>query len=564
MSRPPPTGALSWIAAAGYERDDAGCWARPDAPAFAYSDGAQVEARIEQAIASCTDRSVLSEALRRHIVDWPSRYHLSPVRANLLRPLVADIEGRDVLEIGAGCGAISRFLGEAGARSVVALEGSRQRARSTALRCADLPNVASVAESLQALRPEVSFDVVTLIGVLEYARIHFRTGAEGDPVAHMLAAARARLRPGGVLIVAIENQLGLKYYAGYDEDHVATPFFGIEDGYAADGVVTFGRRELAQRIADAGLPAQHWYFPFPDYKLPCMVATAGALDHPEGCDLVPLLQASVPADPQAPDVPLYSLAQAWAPVFRNGLAGDLANSFLIVASDEAAGTGEGDLLAVAYAAERRPCFAKQTVLRRGTDGPVVEVAPLAPQASGDVHGDVRQVLEAGRYVAGELWSARLVALTAREGWTLDDIVGWLDVWVDALGAPAPVVGSWLPEAYWDAVPRNLVVSSGAATFIDLEWRRADAPRFEALFYRGVLLSLLGLSSVAQPADPAHLEMRVLLAEILKRFGVPADSDSMGALHALEMAFQQDVNGCAWIDFDNVMRYRLPLVRARHG
>ncbi len=558
------SGALNWIAAAGYARDDAGCWVRPDAPAFGYSDGAEVEARIERSIAACTDRSVLSESLRRHIVDWPSRYHLSPVRANLLRPLVAQLAGRDVLEIGAGCGAISRFLGESGAHSVVALEGSRQRARCAALRCADLPNVAAVAESLQSLQSDASFDVVTLIGVLEYARIYFRTGVDGDPVAHMLAAARARLRPGGMLIVAIENQLGLKYYAGYDEDHVAARFFGIEDAYAADGVVTFGRQELAQHIENAGLPAQHWYFPFPDYKLPCMVATAGALDEPAQCDLVPLLQASVPADPQAPQVPLYSLAQAWAPVFRNGLAGHLANSFLVVASDKAANVRTDDLLAVAYATERRPRFAKQTVLRRGACGPVVEVAAIAPQTTRDGHSDVRQVLEAGHYVAGELWQSRLVALSAREGWTLDELVAWLSVWVGALGPPAPTAGSRLPDTHWDAIPKNLVVSSGEAVFIDLEWRRADAPRFEELLYRGALLSLLGLASVAQPADPAQLEMRVLLPQILERFGVPADSASMGALHALEMAFQQDVNGCAWIDFDTVMRYRLPLVRARHG
>ena len=43
------------------------------------------------------------------------------------------------------------------------------------------------------------------------------------------------------------------------------PMYGIEDHYDADGIVTFGRDELAARLATAGLTCQQWWYPFPDY-----------------------------------------------------------------------------------------------------------------------------------------------------------------------------------------------------------------------------------------------------------------------------------------------------------
>ena len=56
-----------------------------------------------------------------------------------------------------------------------------------------------------------------LIGVLEYAGV-FSDGYE--PALKMLKKARSMLNPNGRLFIAIENQLGLKYFAGVPEDHI--------------------------------------------------------------------------------------------------------------------------------------------------------------------------------------------------------------------------------------------------------------------------------------------------------------------------------------------------------
>ena len=263
----------------GYIFDGRHIWIRSDYGGICYSDGDQVEQRIAGIINNACDLSVLSAELASHCKDWPSLYHLSRRRANLLRPLENQLQNASVLEVGAGCGAISRYMGEVGAQ-VLALEGSPYRASIAASRCRDLPNVTVVADAFHLFEPVQRFDVVTLIGVLEYARKFFPSSG-GDPVNAMLARARNFLKPGGKLIIAIENQLGLKYFAGFPEDHTGKPMFGIEEHYSADGVVTFGRRELGERAAKAGLAAQQWWYPFPDYKLPTLlISEAGAV--PEG------------------------------------------------------------------------------------------------------------------------------------------------------------------------------------------------------------------------------------------------------------------------------------------
>ncbi|HEY9095299.1 MAG TPA: rRNA adenine N-6-methyltransferase family protein, partial [Hydrogenophaga sp.] len=114
-------------------------WRRPGHTDFSYSDGDEVENRIASIIQNAKDLSVLSTELQAQISDWPSNYHLSSQRANLLRPL-KDVLSGSILEIGSGCGAITRFLGET-ARSVVALEGSHRRAEITRARTRDLANV---------------------------------------------------------------------------------------------------------------------------------------------------------------------------------------------------------------------------------------------------------------------------------------------------------------------------------------------------------------------------------------------------------------------------------------
>src|ERR1035441_1782888 len=93
--------------------EKSGLYRREDYVPIPYSDGFEVEQRLYDVVRSAGDRSSLSVELSAAICDWPSEYHLSRSRHCLLRPLAIQ-PGDNVLELGCGCGAITRYLGEIG------------------------------------------------------------------------------------------------------------------------------------------------------------------------------------------------------------------------------------------------------------------------------------------------------------------------------------------------------------------------------------------------------------------------------------------------------------------
>lgn len=306
---------------------------RPEAEAFGYSEGQEAEKRLLDIVESLSDRSTFSVEFLPHIVDWSTRYHFTRARHCLLRPLDI-LPGERVLELGCGTGAITRYLGETGA-DITAVEGSLARARVAAARCHDLPNVRVIADDLQAAEVEGKYDWVTLIGVLEYAGAY--SDAE-DPYQSYLAAAMRHLKPGGRVVIAIENQLGLKYFNGCGEDHLAKPFLGIQDLYAQKGGVrTFGRKALSAILDRAGLTSQQWLYPYPDYKVPNIVISDEALHHPT-FNASDLLLRNDSEDYNGQALRVFDEALVNQVLGQNGLLGDLANSFLVVAAP-AAGKG---------------------------------------------------------------------------------------------------------------------------------------------------------------------------------------------------------------------------------
>jgi SAM-dependent methyltransferase len=532
--------------------------------AFGYTDGADLERALVEFLEGTEDRSVLSSVLLAQVGDWPRRYHFSPRRANLLRPLESFLRGKRVLEIGAGCGAVTRYLGECGC-DVLAIEGSVARARVAAARCADLERVSVVAETLQALAPTPRFDVVTLIGVLEYARIFFPAQGGQDPVDAMLSCAARFLAPGGVLLVAIENQLGLKYFAGYHEDHVSEAMFGVEDRYQPTGVVTFGRAELSARLRRAGLGCQEWLYPFPDYKLPVAVLSERGVRAENGVDLGPLAVASVAADPQTPSSMSFALEAAWRPVMRNGLAGELANSFLAIASAQSLGVVDKDVLAWHFSVERARPFAKRTVFRVRGETVWVEPERLESDAGGAVQGSLTMRVAATPFQRGELWHQALLALLNEPGWTSERVVRWAARWLACLEEFHPAVAGCrdvdfrLQGRMLDAVPRNMLVDGRQHGFIDLEWELEGGVSLGHLCYRAIVQSLMGVASVARPADEADLSLVGLFGHCMSALGFGEPRERLAEWHEQERIFQKCATGVDIPrEFAAVEAFRLPM------
>ncbi|WP_225776163.1 glycosyltransferase [Pseudomonas sp. Marseille-Q5115] len=482
--------------------DTTGVWARPGYLSIPYSDGDTAEEYVWEVVRNANDLSALSVELAGHARDWASLYHLSPARGNILRPFEAQLN-KKVLEIGAGCGAISRFLGECGGQ-VLCLEGSVRRARTAASRTRDLSNVTVLAERFDDFETTERFDVVTLIGVLEYASM-FSTAP--DPALHMLQRAGSLLRPGGRLFIAIENQLGLKYFAGAPEDHLGLPMYGIEGRYGQGQPKTFGRKVLASLLKEAGFAVSEFLAPIPDYKIPQTIITEHGITHSR-FDAASLIGQSVGRDPQLPDDTHFDLHRTWPEVLHNGLGLELANSFLVCATlDPGSHCIPASDLAYHYSTGRKPSYCKEARFVESEGQIEVRYRPLAPLEESPEQFKY-ELPAVATYKEGTLLSSRFVELSGEPDWSVEGFAEFLRSYINVLQELAAEVGDppitmhlhhRLSGIFIDAVPSNIIMeASGKAAFIDREWRKPDGIELGHLLVRALLLLLATKSPLLRP------------------------------------------------------------------
>lgn len=197
---------------------------------------------------------------------WPILYHLSKTRHNILNWY--ELRKDDsVLEIGSGCGAITGVLCRK-AGKVTCIELSKRRSLINAARNREFDNFEIFVGNFENIELEEKYDYVTLIGVLEYAPSYI---SKGEPFSVMLSKVHNFLKPGGKVIIALENKFGLKYFAGAAEDHTGKYFDGIEDYQNTNYVRTFSKPELERLLLENGFQNLEFYYPVPDYKLPVTI-----------------------------------------------------------------------------------------------------------------------------------------------------------------------------------------------------------------------------------------------------------------------------------------------------
>lgn len=508
---------------------------------FAYNDGDAAEQYVLDVVSNAVDKSVYSPELALKMKDWPSIYHLTSRRSNLLRPFAGYLSGKRVLEIGCGCGAITRFLGESGAQ-VVSVEGSFRRAQIARQRCSDLTNVDVICAASDQLPDIGEFDVIMLIGVLEYARLFLGPAGQHE----LLTSCRQRLSSTGQLFVAIENKLGVKYLSGAAEDHVGQPMFGVNNSYTESSVATFGREELRGLLQGAGFTHQQEFLPLPDYKMPTdLITPLGWKQH--ASQLRQLAIESVHKDAQGVQEPLFSLEQAMDGVWRNNLAADLSNSFLFIASPADIPDLTGNAVAYHYSDGRLPQYNKMITVKRDDAGALQVYPALMTSYSCNEEQtlmmDVTHNLsEPIPFIDGESQWFGLVRLINRPEWTLQHIVDWATQWMNHIRQDAGISAdsgkeSMVNGKYNDAMPFNVLIDAqNNRALIDLEWiAKQDVPLGYVCF-RGVLHSLLRLTSVAKTLQVNSFNVYTLTCQTLLEMGMGFTDEDFVTYWQMELQF----------------------------
>lgn len=207
------------------------------------------------------------------------RYALSERRASWW-PLLAFRPGMRVLDYGCGWGVMSFSYARRHAE-VTAYDLCQERLQFLQIRAVSegLSNITFVrggdAPSLPF--PDSSFDLVFLIGVLEWIPTSFG-GSPLEVQKHFLREIARILSPTGQLLLAIENRFNWYYFLGQPEDHTHMRFISLLPRPLANAYsrlrtgkplrnLTHSNRAYQNLLRGAGFDSARTFLPISDYRL---------------------------------------------------------------------------------------------------------------------------------------------------------------------------------------------------------------------------------------------------------------------------------------------------------
>ena len=532
--------------------DKSSVWVLTDRKHFNYSDGIASERYLEKVFSHAKDLSSNSQELEGWIKDWPSEYHLSKKRSQLLRGFDFD-RSKIVLEVGCGCGAITRFLGET-FDEVVSIEGSFNRAKLGRKRTQDLQNVQILCAPFQEIKFKEKFDIIFCIGVFEYSGIYVNADDAYDAI---LEHFHDMLHEDGVLVLAIENQFGLKYFSSSREDHTNIMFSGIE-GYPDNQIKirTFGYDELKERL-NKYFDNIDFYFPYPDYKLPSCILSEKFLSKVKAGELVGNIKSR---DYFNESKPLFDENLVYLELDKNNKLPFFSNSFLVIAGKQEIKSIKSQALGILYNTNRTENFQTRTTFTEHADRSI-RVNKTLYNGKSKVESDMLSL----RSVVGSKWQYGLslqAILTKRvkgKKPPINDLFTPCHLWLATLKTFSSREGEtyFLDGKYVDCIWRNVFINNDKCFFIDQEWEWREKIKLNVIVIRSIYWFLKDISSMVN-INPA-LKKRptvALIKEIAEAIGVDINKNDFAEFYDLESKISHIVSGLD--NLHNWLYIKLPL------
>ena len=462
---------------------------------------------------------------------WPILYHLSPLRANIVDWLPID-KSHKVLEIGSGCGAITDKLSEK-AGEVTCVDLSARRSHINAYRNQDRDNITIHVGNFSDIEPELpdDYDYVCLIGVFEYGQSYIQTQT---PYEDFLKIMQKHVKENGRLVIAIENKLGLKYFAGCKEDHVGTWFSGLE-GYPEGGSArTFSRPGLERIMKSCGVKEYSFYYPYPDYKFPTTIYSDKRLPY----------QGELTNNMRNFDrdrMVLFNEKYVFDGLIEDGLFPVFSNSYMVVIGKQP------DTVYAKYSNDRAEEYILRTEMVETSRGKMIRKIPLSEKAQDHVRNmEHAYHLLLRRYEGSALHinpcipaeGGSYVEFPYEKGITLsqlldgclekDDMDGFyrlFDRYLELIS-----YGEETGITDYDMIFANILVDGDTWTVIDYEWTMEKPVSAKELAFRAVYCYVL----------EEEKRNKLNLDYIIEKLGItPGEAEDY---REKELRFQKQVTG----------------------
>jgi len=519
------------------ELNKSSVWVLENKKPFRYSEGCAAESYLNKAFSSAHDISSNSYELEEWIKDWSSEYHLSRKRSQLLRGFNFD-KSKKVLEVGCGCGAITRFLGET-FNSVVAVDGSLARAKLARMRTKDMENVSIICAPFQEIRFKEHFDIIFCVGVFEYSNMFVDDPAPFD---FILKYFHEMLAPDGVIVIAIENQFGLKYFSSSREDHNDIMFDGLE-GYPRYGNKerTFGFVELNDLIKKY-FNSIDFYFPYPDYKIPSCVLSERFFSKVKAAELV----GGFPSNSYlCNQKPLYDERLVLFELDKNRMLPFFSNSFLLVAGKNNETPVKLKSLGLIYSYNRLEKFQSITSFIEQDDGSVL-VAKTPANAQDKVESSPITLHKCQCTWVDELsLHAQIRRRVKERDITIGELFAPCKPWLAALKSLSSNKDGihLLDGKYIDCIWVNSFISNGECKFIDHEWQWHENIGLNVILIRSIYDFLNDVSSMRDlNASLRTGSKKYLINEIARSLGIVITRNDFNEFCRLESRLGQVVYG----------------------
>lgn len=517
-------------------QDEFQVWRLKDHTQFSYSDGVSSEKYLHKVFSEAKDLSSRSTELESYIKDWPSEYHLSKKRPQLLSGFSFD-RSKKVLEVGCGCGSITRFLGET-FDEVVGVEGNINRARLAKQRTKGLDGVSIICSPFQEINFSQKFDIIFCIGVFEYSA-SFITGE--DPYDTALQYFASLLSPGGMVVIAIENQFGLKYFNGAREDHLGLRFEGLEGYHQKPNTVrTFGKVELENRLKKY-FSEVDFYYPFPDYKLPDCVISGEFLASGRAGELIAQMSSR---DYAGLERFLWDEAATTLELSRNRMLEFFSNSFLVFAIFSHSNNKQTfNQEALFYSSSRKPEYSTQTRIVKEKTGKLRVIKTREMEPNDQAKKPLKMIKAESLWMDSQSLQTQISLRIRAQNLQLDEIFKPCKQWIKFLKSKESTQGqvSWLEGKYVDVIWSNTYFEGSECQFVDQEWVWHEKIRFNVIVIRAIydFLSQVGKSTIHAQSLSTKCG-KTLIKEIASTLEVNLSNEDFKAFVDLESQIAETV------------------------
>lgn len=503
------------------------------------------EAELLAILNQAKDLSHGSEELLEEISTPFHRLHLSPERANLLHPVKKLLHG-NVLQLTVGGGAIARFLAECGCR-VKAVEPNENLATLTRSRCRDI-DVSVYVAGPELFPADIDYDVIVVIDSLVPEHISLED---------YFRRLKGVLKPNGVLVAGINNKLAMLSLTQSPSE---------QKGWSAT------KASIEKILPAVGLPNFKLFFGFPGLEVTRLVVWPELQPpYPEGIEAI--LAAFDANRPPAGD--RFPHKPFWKSILHGDLLPQLSNTFLAVASPAPLPVMHTDELLVIYSSFRRKHFARITKLSREGQDVTVSRIPLFPETPPPPKSPYLTRPHQEPYIEGKQYLSVLQEIVAREGWQVQEVVGWAKPWLDLLKTQASdqtfheYISGFrrlllLPTDYLDCIPSNIVVTHDRNLIpFDFEYEAIAPIPLNFVVFRGLFYAFSGVAVAPGCTDPKTTVLSLAL-QIMRACGIDLAESEIQSYLETEAALQHTIVGVAPEQVAEGLRSAALSVRRAYG